>query len=639
MSPEMTPATVMIIDDDPESLRALSKMLIQQRYIVRSFPSGPSALRSAEKEPPDLILLDIRMPGIDGFEVCTRLKENDTLSEIPILFLSAVDETEGKVKAFELGAADFITKPFQIEEVLARVKTHISLKEANSKLQRLNQELERRVQERTAELVEANSALKHQMEERLTAEQALQVSEEKFRRIVTTANEGIATTNDGFQITYANQVLADLLGGSVDDIVGQPGLNFIFEEDRTELEGHFTNRRSGNRSVYECRIKPLDGEARWVIVSASPIMNSKKRFDGSVVLVTDITDRKRSEMELEAAYQEICELRKQIEADNVYLQEELKLQHNFEEIIGESDEIKYALFRVQQVASTDSAVLILGETGTGKELIARAIHNASNRSNRPLIKVNCATLPEQFVESELFGHEKGAYTGAEKRRQGRFELAHHSTIFLDEIGELPLSLQVKLLRVLEHGEFERLGDSQTLKTDVRVIAATNRNLEELVQIGTFREDLWYRLNVFPITLPPLRRRKEDIPLLVNHFIRKIGKKIGKKINQIDKKVLDELAAYDWPGNIRELEHLIERSMITLPGNIFQITEPLAPRPLRSTPDAIEPLASMEREHILRALEQTKWVIGGPKGAAKILELKPNTLRYRMQKLNIEPPKE
>jgi PAS domain S-box-containing protein len=617
MSVEMTEATIMIIDDDPENLRVLGKMLTQQGYTVRSFPSGPPALHSAQVEPPDLILLDVRMPEMDGFEVCARLKENDALNGIPVLFISAVDETEGKVRAFELGGADYINKPFQAGEVLARIKTHLILKKASHNLEILNKDLEKLVRDRTA---------------------ALQESEEKYRRIVTTANEGIVTTNDAFCITYANPVLADLLGGSVDELMGRPIGDFIFEEDREEHQRIMQAIVEEKKTTYERKIRRLDGESKWVLISASPIFDSEKRCIGSVEMATDITEQKRSEIKLREAYQEITELKNQIEADNIYLREEIKLDHNFDEIIGQSDEIKYALYRVEQVAATDSAVIIFGETGSGKELFVRAIHNAGSRADRPLIKVNCATLPEQFIESELFGHAKGAYTGADNLRQGRFEIAHRSTLFLDEIGELPLALQAKLLRVLQDGEFERLGDSHTIKTDVRLIAASNRDLEAMVKAGKFRQDLWYRLNVFPITIPPLRRRKDDIPILVKHFVKKIGKRVGKGITKISKTVLNELTAYDWPGNVRELEHILERSMILSQGKSLHLSERLTGSKGQADRAGMQPLAALERDHILRTLKQTKWVIEGPNGAAVVLEIHPNTLRYRMQKLGIRRPK-
>jgi len=345
--------------------------------------------------------------------------------------------------------------------------------------------------------------------------------------------------------------------------------------------------------------------------------------------------RKRSDEALQKAHSQVKQLKKQIEEDNIYLREEIKLAHNFDEIVGKSDALKYILFKVEQVAPTDTIVLISGETGTGKELVARAIHNASGRSNRPLIKVNCATLTPNLIESELFGHEKGAFTGAGARRVGRFELANGATLFLDEIGELPLELQPKLLRVLQDGEFERVGGSRTLKTDARVIAATNRNLTKEMEKGRFRNDLWYRLNTFPISVPPLRKRLEDIPLLVTRFIQKYSKKIGKKCDGIPMKMIRQLQGYSWPGNIRELENIIERAIITSMDGNLQVE---VPTDSKSPPDNDnKSLRVFERDHIFKALYDTMWKIEGPNGAAQRLDLKPSTLRNRMKKLNLSRP--
>ena len=349
----------------------------------------------------------------------------------------------------------------------------------------------------------------------------------------------------------------------------------------------------------------------------------------------EISKRQKTEIELKEALQHIEQFKDRLQADYSYLQEEIKLEYAFDQIIGQSNELKYVLFKVQQVAPTDATVLILGETGTGKELIARAIHNGSPYQDRPLIKVDCAVLSPNLIESELFGHEKGAFTGAAVRKVGRFELAQGSTIFLDEIGELPLDLQAKLLRVLQSGEFERLGSSRTLKAQARVIAATNRKLEEEMRHGRFREDLWYRLNVIPITVPPLRQRQEDIPLLVQTFVARFAKKVGKKITKIPASTMENLCQYRWPGNIRELENVIERAVINTPGAILTLVAPLdlseacsAPRVTQNT------LEEVEREHILKILQETRGRVSGSKGAAAILGLNPSTLRARLRKLGI-----
>ena len=349
--------------------------------------------------------------------------------------------------------------------------------------------------------------------------------------------------------------------------------------------------------------------------------------------------RKRAEESLANAFSEIRVLKDKLEAERNYLREEIKLEHNFEDIIGQSPQLQNALHKLEQVAPTNATVFILGESGTGKELFARAIHHESQRKDKPIIKVNCAALPESLIESELFGHEKGAYSGAYAKRVGRFELANGATLFLDEMGELPLDLQAKLLRVLQDGEFERLGSSITIKTDVRIIAATNRNIEKEVENNRFRKDLWYRLNVFPITIPPLRERSGDIPMLVNYFINRFNKKFGKNIDEVTANTLEEMQRYAWPGNIRELENVIERAMINIKGNVFRLADKLVVPDLeRSLPvKQQKTLFELEREHIMAILKITKWRISGDKGAAKILDLHPNTLRARIKKLDIRRP--
>ncbi len=338
----------------------------------------------------------------------------------------------------------------------------------------------------------------------------------------------------------------------------------------------------------------------------------------------------------ESALSEICLLKKQLEEERAYLKEEIKLEHNHENMIGRSDGLKYVLYKIEQIADNDSNVLILGETGTGKELVARAIHHLSRRRNRALVKVNCAALPSSLIESELFGHEKGAFTGSGNRQLGRFEIADKATLFLDEIGELPLELQSKLLRVIQDGEFERLGSSSTIKVNTRIIAATNRDLEKEVQTGRFRDDLWYRLNVFPITVPPLRERMEDIPLLVDFYVKKISRRLGKTVEIIPKRVMAALLSYGWPGNIRELENVLERSVINSSDERLHLADDLSGSgdPSRKT---LKTLETVEREHIFRVLEQVKWKVSGKNSAAQILDLNRSTLRARMRKLQITRP--
>jgi len=336
-------------------------------------------------------------------------------------------------------------------------------------------------------------------------------------------------------------------------------------------------------------------------------------------------------------FTEVGQLKNRLEAENLYLREEIKSQHNFEEIIGESQSIMAVLRQIEQVAPTDSTVLIRGDTGTGKELMARAIHHLSPRRARSLVKVNCGAIPANLVESELFGHEKGSFTGALQRRIGRFELADGGTIFLDEVGELPLDAQVKLLRVLQEREVERVGSGHSTKVDVRVIAATNRDLHAAVKAGSFRADLLYRLNVFPIEVPPLSTRASDIPLLVNRFVTKFSSKIGKKIDGVSQVTMERLMKYPWPGNIRELENVIERATILAKGPLLQIDDVMLQGNAAPHLPIADSLEEVERTHIVRVLRYVGWVIEGKQGAAARLGLHPNTLRSRMQKLDIKKP--
>ena len=401
----------------------------------------------------------------------------------------------------------------------------------------------------------------------------------------------------------------------------------------TALERHLQRRVP---FITEYRLQTKSGTYMWFLARGQAVWDS----DGNAVRMSgwiqDITERKQTELNLEHALAEIQQLKDKLEAERAYLQDEIKFQYNHENIIGQSEGITYVLYKVEQIAATDTTVLVLGETGTGKELVARAIHNLSRRSNRALLKINCATLPANLIESELFGHEKGAFTGAHARQLGRFEVADGATLFLDEIGELPLQLQPKLLRVLQDGEFERLGSSKTIKVNVRVIAATNRHLQEEVRKGRFREDLWYRLYVFPITVPPLRDRSDDIPLLVKNFVEMIARRLGKSIESIPATVMDALKNYHWPGNVRELENVLERAVINSSGPKLRLVDELK-KPRKNLTEAHRTLADMEKDYIIRVLDQTGWKVSGKNGAAEILGLERSTLRARMRKLGIQKP--
>ncbi len=390
------------------------------------------------------------------------------------------------------------------------------------------------------------------------------------------------------------------------------------------------------------RIERNSGQVKLILLS---IEDATDREDQKNAL-EELVDRRTRELVIarieaeekrkitEAALTQVLQLKEQLFLERAYLQEEIKLENNHETIIGQSDVLKNVLHKVGQIASSNTTVLVLGETGTGKELIARALHNSSLRKKRALIKVNCATLPANLIESELFGHEKGSFTGSQSRHLGRFEIADGATLFLDELGELPMELQAKLLRVLQDGEFERVGSSQTIKVDVRIIAATNRNLEKEVRNGHFREDLWYRLNIFPITVPPLRDRRDDIPLLVAFYIKKITKRMGKSIEIIPEHVMNGLKEYHWPGNIRELENVLERAVINSSGPKLRLVDELR-KPTKNVSTSAKTMEAVERDHILEVLEMTNWKVSGKGGASEILDLDRSTLRARMLKLNIE----
>lgn len=354
-------------------------------------------------------------------------------------------------------------------------------------------------------------------------------------------------------------------------------------------------------------------------------------------LFVNALERSRAELALRDQLEEIERLRLQLEKENLYLREEIKVDKGFEGIVGQSNAHDYVLFKVKQVAPTDATVLIQGETGTGKGMVAHAIHEMSTRKDRPMVTVDCAALPANLIESELFGREKGAFTGAHARQIGRFEVADGGTIFLDEIGEMPFALQAKLLRALQEGKFERLGSPRTITVDVRVIAATSRDLKTEVLNKRFREDLYYRINVFPISIPPLRMRRDDIPLLVSHFVDKYARKNGRRYDTIPKSTMKFLQDQQWPGNVRELEHVIERAIIISQGSELRVADWPEIEALQAKEEPLKGLEAMEREHILKALDETGWKIDGKNGAASLLGLHPSTLRFRLKKLDIKRP--
>jgi PAS domain S-box-containing protein len=586
---------ILIVDDEISNLQLLTQLLSDAGYQIRTAKEPKFAIESAMAQPPNLILLDVRMPEMDGFEVCKRLKQDERTRDIPIIFISALQGVQDRVRGFNVGGVDFISKPFQEQEVLARVRTHMELRNMQLNLAEL-------VDKRTDELAR---------------------SEAKYRGLVVNSLVGVFTTTIDGRFTFVNDAMARMFDfdtpeqmiarGSLESWSDQKNLKRMLAE--LQQHGMVTNFRAEANTKTDRHLH--------VLFSAKQVGND------IVGMVMDIT-------ELQEAYAEIEQLQIQLQAESAYLQEEIKLEHNFENIIGQSDTLKYVLHRVEMVASQDATVILLGETGTGKELIVRALHQLSSRNKRPLVKVNCAALPAELIESELFGREKGAFTGATTTQVGRFELANKSTLFLDEIGELPFELQAKLLRVLESGEFERLGSPRMLHSDARIITATNRDLEEEVRNKRFREDLWYRLKTFPITVPPLRDRIKDIPLLVDHFVQLFSRKMGKKAAslKITKSSMQALQSYSWPGNVRELEHVVESALITCQKNKLHFDLPKTAVAATSKQKTFE---EMEREYILDVLKATNWKIKGKDSASAILGLPPSTLRHRIKKLGLKKP--
>jgi PAS domain S-box-containing protein len=520
-------------------------------------------------------------------------------------------------------------------------------KELESKLEEANFILEKIVQERSDGSKMTVQALQGKKE----ALEKLESLQRHHESILQSAGEGIYGLDCNGHTTFANTAAIEMVGWDLSELLGKYQHDIIHH---TKTDGSPFDKRVC--SIYSAfkdgKVQHVEDEVFWrkdgtsfpVEYISTPIWDENRKLTGAVVSFKDITRRKeaednlrRSNVELKSALAEVKELKVRLEQENKYLQQEIKLTHNFEEIISQSKKFKKVLGQVEQVSKTDATVLILGESGTGKELIARAVHNISKRKTRALVKVNCAALPATLIESELFGHEKGAFTGAIARKVGRFELADGGSIFLDEIGEIPIELQPKLLRVLQEGEFERLGNSNTIKVDVRVITATNVNLQEAISKGTFREDLYYRLNVFPITIPSLRERKEDIPLLTRHFLLKYNAQFGRKIDVITENTIKALSSYNWPGNIRELENVIERAVIISPENKLEIGDSIPKTISGASEKDIVTLADNERSHILKTLKNTNWRISGERGAAKILDINRTTLEARMKKLGIERP--
>ena len=475
--------------------------------------------------------------------------------------------------------------------------------------------------------------------------------------ILSSAGEGIYGLDRNGLTTFVNPAAAEMLGWPAEDLIGKPMHALLHHTrpdgsafPREECPIYAAFRDGQTRTVDDEVFWRKDGTSFPVEYTSTPIRD-RGTLCGAVVVFRNLTELKRKEESLRRALAEVEALKSRLQDENVYLQEEIRSQHGFEEIIGTSPAIRQVLEAVETVATTDANVVVAGETGTGKELISRAVHDLSARRGKALIKVNCASVPRELFESEFFGHVKGAFTGALRHRKGRFELADGGTLFLDEVGEIPLEMQSKLLRVLQEGQFERVGDERTRHVDVRIIAATNRDLKREAEKGRFRQDLYYRLNVFPIEVPPLRERKEDVPLLVEHFLDQAARELKRPRPTLSPAGARQLQAYDWPGNVRELRNVIERAVIVARGGEPRFDLPLdsgssAPSPERQASAApaarreVIPEAEMrrrERDNLIAALESTGWQVYGAGGAAELLGVKPSTLASRIKKMGIVKP--
>jgi PAS domain S-box-containing protein len=601
------PLRVLSLEDDPNDTELIQELLETEDIVceITRVDTKKGFLASLEQGGIDLILADYTLPSFDGLSALKLAMSS--CPDAPFIFVSGTLGEELAIEALKIGATDYILKT-RLSRLAPSV--HRALREAREKA------------------------------ERKRAEEALRRSESylaEAQRLSGTGSFGwdvlsgeIYWSDETFRIYGCEPTTKPSLDLAIERT--HPGDRMLVMQtiDRASTE------RSG--FDYEHRLQMSDGSIKFVRVRARLSMRDEPGGLLFVGAVTDITERKRAEADLQKAVDEIKKLKDQLHEENVALREEIDKASMFEEIVGESPALQTVLARVAKVARTDSTVLITGETGTGKELIARAIHKRSQRAARAFVSVNCAAVPSSLIGSELFGHEKGAFTGAAQRRLGRFELAEGGTIFLDEIGELPPDTQITLLRVLQEREFERLGGTRVIRANVRVIAATNRDLEGAIDAGTFRSDLYYRLNVFPIEMPPLRERREDIPLLVEYFIHRYATKAGKKICRINRATLDRLKSYAWPGNIRELQNVIERSIIVCETENFSIDESWLSREPDPEDQAIRPLsrmsASEEKKMIEAALADAEGRVSGPSGAAAKLGLPPSTLDSKIRTLKI-----
>ncbi len=647
---------LLIVDDDPTNIRVLFEFFKDSGFRTLAARNGEGAMQQARHAQPDLILLDVMMPpGINGFETCRRLKQHPQTRDIPVIFMTALSETKDKVEAFEAGGMDYITKPLQHEEVLVRVNTHVAIRRMQREVAEFHKALHAIVSERDLEAI-LKAGIDYAGSQQDMAFTGIWLKVEKpdkqlhLHRFTDSEDMALADLAPAewrhargcYSIVPLDEPLVGWAAAENEQYAAADGS----EWDRPPWA------EQAGFEAYIATPMMCKGVVYGVIASFynSPInalFREKKIWHQVLAGYLGVA------LANARAFAEIQDLRRQIELENEYLREEVKLAGTHGSIVGASTNLKTTLEQVELVAATDAGVLILGESGTGKELIAHAVHDQSARSQGPFIKVNCAAIPRELFESEFFGHIKGAFTGAVKDRAGRFQLADGGTIFLDEVAEIPLGMQSKLLRVLQEGTFERIGDEKTRTVDVRVIAATNKDLKQEVEEGCFREDLYFRLSVFPIEIPPLRERDGDIPVLAAHLLEQVCRKMHFPQSRLSQANIARLEAYDWPGNIRELQNVIERAVILSRGGPlrFDFLPQDLGAALSNLPegDSVEVMAEqgviregewqdLQKKNILRALVQSNWRVEGEGGAAELLDLKSTTLRSRMKSMGIQKPK-
>ncbi len=594
---------------------------------------------------PDLILVDYALPSFTGVEALELAQEK--CPHVPVVFVSGAIGEERAIDTLKQGATDYVLKDHlsrlgpavrralqEAEERRARVAAEEALRKAHA-------QLEQKVEERTAQLRETNAALQQEVEQRKEMANALRESEEQLTRTIDSAIDAIINVDEELRITLFNSSAEELFGVSNEEVRGRSVGPLLTDDLRARLQAFvqsYTQSEGDARSTGCCtgeyigqheEMEAFRRDGSTFPVEATFSVIELPRRDRFLLILRDVHDLKSAERELA-----------HLQSEAQYLRQELKTEHPYDEIVGQSAAMQEVFTAIDKVASTDATVLVTGETGTGKELVARALHAHSPRSEKMLVKVNCAALSGDVIESELFGHERGAFTGAVEQRKGRFELADGGTLFLDEVGELPLDTQAKLLRALQEQEFERVGGTETISVDVRVVAATNRSLQQDVEEGRFRSDLFYRLNIFPIEVPPLRDRDGDVPLLVDHFCDKFAERFGKDVKGFSEEAKVRLSRYAWPGNVRELANLVERAVILVEEGC-SIEAPdlgviLPSNGDSSSSGAFPTLQDVQRRHIVAALEETDGVVGGTNGAAALLDIKRTTLLARMDRLGIDP---